>query len=65
MISAITPPIAKNANDVIRYMYPITLWSVEATHDTRMRPLLRRGRAADGAGWETVVVTWRSPGGLR
>jgi hypothetical protein len=31
-------------NEVIRYMYPMTLWSVEVIHLTRMLPL----RSADG-----------------
>ncbi|GAB2803803.1 hypothetical protein GCM10027176_05910 [Actinoallomurus bryophytorum] len=53
----------KNTNDVIRYMYPITLWSVDDIQDARIRPLEVRGRAlgaaAPGLGWEMVVVTGR------
>ncbi|GLY72109.1 hypothetical protein Airi01_003760 [Actinoallomurus iriomotensis] len=38
----------KNTNDVIRYMYPITLWSVDDIHDAMIWPLLvRRGAPAD------------------
>ena len=40
--SAMTPPRQKNTNDVIRYMYPMVLWSVVVIHLTTMLPL-RRG----------------------
>jgi hypothetical protein len=52
MISARMPPMPKNTNDVIRYMYPITLWSVDDIHEARIRPLLVLGRDAgtDGVG---------------
>jgi hypothetical protein len=30
-------------------MYPITLWSVDDIHDTRIRPLEVRGRALGAA----------------
>jgi hypothetical protein len=40
----------KNTNDVIRYMYPITLWSVDDIHDAMIRPLEVRGRALGVAG---------------
>src|SRR5699024_11717748 len=36
--SAITPARPKNINDVIRYMYPSVLWSVEVNQLTIMRP---------------------------
>ncbi len=39
MMRAITPPMQKNRNDAIRYMYPMVLWSVEVIHLTRMFPL--------------------------
>ena len=42
MISAMTPPKRKNENEAIRYMYPMTLWSVEVIHFTSVRPNLRR-----------------------
>ena len=44
MTSAITPPIRKNANDVIRYIWPINLWSVVVRTRTSLRPSGRRGR---------------------
>src|SRR5680860_605000 len=43
MTRAMTPPMQKYTNDVIRYMYPMTLWSVEVIHRTRTLPL----RSAD------------------
>ena len=45
---AITPAIRKNTNDAIRYMYPMTLWSVEVIQLTTMLPL-RRGTTAGAA----------------
>ncbi len=40
MMIAIAPAIRKKTNDWIRYMYPITLWSVEVIHRTMVRPSL-------------------------
>ena len=39
MIMAIRPPIRKNANEVIRYRCPMTLWSVEDSQSARIEPL--------------------------
>ena len=39
MIRAITPPKQKKRNDVIKYRYPMVLWSVEVIQLTTMRPL--------------------------
>ncbi len=39
MIMAIRPPIRKNANDVIRYRWPMILWSVEDSQSARIEPL--------------------------
>src|SRR5699024_5442758 len=36
--NAITPARPKKVNDVIRYMYPIVLWSVEVNQLTIIRP---------------------------
>ncbi|CPU67865.1 Uncharacterised protein [Mycobacteroides abscessus] len=35
---AMRPPMQKKMNDVIRYMYPIVLWSVDVTHLITVRP---------------------------
>src|SRR3954467_3124608 len=52
MMSARMPPMPKNTNDVIRYMYPITLWSVDDIQEAMIRPLDVRGRGpgTPGAG---------------
>ncbi len=39
---AMRPPMQKKMNDVIRYMYPIVLWSVEVTHLMTVRPSVWR-----------------------
>ena len=39
MIMAIRPPVRKNPNDVIRYRWPITLWSVVDSHAASSEPL--------------------------
>ena len=47
MSSAMMPPIMKNTNDVIRYIRPITLWSVLVIQRTTRLPgttLTRSGR---------------------
>ena len=36
--SARMPPMANQTNDVIRYRYPIVLWSVEVIHLITVRP---------------------------
>ena len=48
----------KKMNEVIRYMYPIVLWSVEVIHLTRMLPL-RPGRygSLEDPGGVSVVAT--------
>ncbi|MCP9978748.1 hypothetical protein [Actinomadura madurae] len=46
---AIRPARRKNTNDVIRYMYPITLWSVVVSQDTSTEPRGRRSGAASGS----------------
>ena len=38
MSSARMPPMANQTNDVIRYRYPIVLWSVEVIHLITVRP---------------------------
>ena len=38
MTSAMTPPRQKNRNEVIRYRYPMVLWSVVVIHLTTMLP---------------------------
>ena len=48
--SARTPAIKNQAKDVIRYKYPIVLWSVDVIHFTNDLPF------AAGAGDFTVVV---------
>ena len=39
MISAMTPPRKKKRNEVIRYMYPRALWSVDVIQLTTTLPL--------------------------
>ena len=39
MIMAIRPPIRKKMNEVIRYRWPITLWSVEESQSASREPL--------------------------
>ena len=39
MMIAMMPAMMKNANEVIRYMYPITLWSVDDSQPASTVPL--------------------------
>ncbi len=39
MSTASRPPKRKNTKEVIRYMYPMTLWSVDVIHLTIIDPL--------------------------
>ena len=39
MIIAISPPTMKKPNEVIRYRWPMILWSVVDSHSARMLPL--------------------------
>ena len=63
MIMAIRPAIRKNANDVIRYRWPMILWSVVDSQLASSDPL----RAAYGpvpwvsTGCSTVVTGSRTP----
>ena len=63
MISAMTPPIMKKMNELIRYRYPIVLWSVVVIHLTRMLPLRstdgvpKAARSAWGAGAVAVLIS--------
>jgi len=56
MIRAITPPRQKYTNDVTRYMYPMTLWSVDVMIDTSKFPFLVAGTFAVVAVRPPVVV---------
>ena len=38
IINASTPPSRKKANDAMKYMLPMTLWSVAVIHFTKVRP---------------------------
>ncbi len=39
MIMAITPPTRKKKNEVIRYRWPMTLWSVDDSQSASSEPL--------------------------
>ncbi len=58
MIIAIRPAIRKNPKDVIRYRWPMTLWSVEESQSAMMEPLRARrvSMAACCTGWSSVVT---------
>src|SRR5699024_1182215 len=56
MISAITPPMQKNMNEPMRYMYPIVLWSVDVIQLTIALPLLRGATGASRAASCSVAV---------
>ena len=59
MIMAIRPPIRKNANEVIRYRWPMTLWSVDDSQLARIEPLRSRATPVPGVttGCSTVVTS--------
>ena len=59
--SAINPAIAKKANDVTMYRFPMTLWSVEVIQPTTLLPFFTGGR--NGAC--EVVVTGLSKIAIR
>ena len=58
---AIRPPTRKNTNEVIRYRWPITLWSVLVIQRTTVLPLLRVRRAPVAPGRAAEIVTGHSP----
>ena len=56
MIIAIRPPTRKNPKDVIRYRWPMTLWSVEDSQSAMIEPL--RARRALIAAAAPAVRAW-------
>ena len=54
MIIAIRPPMRKNPNEVIRYRWPMTLWSVEDSQSAIIEPLRALRGAVTGSGWAAV-----------
>ena len=63
MIIAIMPPTRKKKNDVIRYRWPMILWSVDDSQSARIEPLwygrwvtVGDGNASGGAGCSNVVT---------
>jgi hypothetical protein len=58
MIIAIMPAMRKNPKDVIRYRWPMTLWSVEESQSAMIEPLraLRGEVTAAWAGFSSVVT---------
>ena len=58
MIMAIRPAIRKNPNDVIRYRWPMILWSVEESQLARIEPLREPPVSAPGpaCGRAKVVI---------
>src|SRR4051794_7790426 len=56
MTSASPPPTRKKKNEAMRYMCPMTLWSVLDIHDARRVPV----RVRTGLGRTACVVIWRS-----
>ncbi len=58
MIMAMRPAARKNPKDVIRYRWPMTLWSVEESQSAMIEPLrARRGEvSAAWAGFSSVVT---------
>ncbi len=49
---AITPPMMKKMNEVMRYKWPMVLWSVEVNHLTEMPPArLRATTVVVDAAW--------------
>ena len=46
MSSASTPPTMNQLNEVMKYRFPITLWSVLVTHRTTVRPTVVRAGVA-------------------
>src|SRR5260370_704647 len=61
MIRAISPPTRKNPNEVIRYRWPITLWSVDESQSARMDPLRRGGVGLRGRAGGNAEVGRRGP----
>ena len=63
MTIAMIPAMRKNPNEVIRYMYPMTLWSVDDSQPARTVPFrsVRRpgmiGVPVTGGCW-SMVLTW-------
>ncbi len=54
---AMIPASRKNTNDVIRYMCPMILWSVEDSHPCRTFPLRSVRAVTPAAGvWRSVVT---------
>ena len=60
MSSAMIPATRKNTNDVIRYMCPMILWSVEESQPASTEPLrsvrAARATARRAAGFSRVVT---------
>ena len=56
MISAMTPPMQKNRKELIRYMYPMTLWSVVVSQLTTTLPF-ETGTARETARESSVVYS--------
>ena len=50
MTMAMMPAMMKKPNDVIRYMYPMTLWSVDDSQPARTEPLRLGTPARDQRG---------------
>src|ERR1700677_2424483 len=60
MIMAIRPATRKNPNDVIRYRWPMTLWSVEDSQSASTDPLRPYAGAAVVSTGCSIVVTCSS-----
>ena len=56
MMIAMRPAIRKNPNEVIRYMYPMTLWSVDENQPASTPPLSSvRWRGMIGEPWPAAA----------